>query len=322
MLSQSSPFRLNWCSVNCHIQIFDMKTFPVTLAVLLFCHKSLGTLVVDLNEPSNEDKNTFLALGKGIEIYNTLTFCLRFKINDVLKTHYIFSSTDDKLVFILRFSVSLGIVIINSVALVFKIPQDKGVSPYHWHHICVSSSESYYSIVLDGKQWYHANHTLESFEKTTLKRLDLGCPDDYWIYSGGINLEGLLSELNIWGTSLSTIQMVKITRNCGSVDPIPDLLNWSELSSSQIRGSKYNENIENICPQHGAASTVHKIIPYHHDQDNAMHVCKILKGELAYPKSLNEFQAWNCKLLRIKCININITKYHQIFCSICIRIWT
>ena len=275
-----------------------MKTLTVAL-LLLCCHKSLGTLVVNLNGPSNEDKNTFLALNQGVEINNPLTFCLRFNIKSALETNYIFSSTDDKLVLILRFSISLGIFVINKASLVFKIPKDNAVKPFHWHHICVSTREDSYTIVLDEQKWYHANHTKASSEKTTLKRLDLGYTKEYWTFSDGINFRGLLSELNIWSKSLSVTQMVKITRNCGKVDPIPDILDWSELDSSMIRGSKYIENIESICPQSNATSLVYKIMPYLYKQDNALHVCKILNGELVYPNSLNELQTWNSKLARI-----------------------
>ena len=287
-----------------------MKTLTVIL-LLLCCHQYLGTLVlvVDLDSDqdlsSNEDKNTFLSLGKGIKIKHPLTFCLRFNLKDTLGTNYIFSSTDDKLVLILSFLNSFGLALINSVVLFFEIPKDNGVLPFHWHHMCVSSSEDSYTIVLDGQQWFHTNHTLGSFEETTLTRLDLGSTNDYWTYSDGTNMRGLLSELTIWSKSLTAIQMVKITRNCGKVDPVPDLLNWSELSSLMIRGSKYTEDIRNICPQGNATSLIYKIIPYLYNQDNAIHVCKILDGELAFPKSLNELQTWNGKFLKIKCRNVN-----------------
>ena len=177
-----------------------MKNLPIII-LILYCHRSLGTLVVELDESSNE--NTFLALDKGIEINNPLTFCLRFNIKDSLATNYIFSSTDDKLVMILRFSVNLGIVLINRVSFVFEIPKDNGVLPFHWHHICFSTRKDSYTIVLDGKQWYHVNHTLMSSEKSTLKRLDFESTKEYWIYSDGIDFRGLLSELNIWSKSLS-----------------------------------------------------------------------------------------------------------------------
>ena len=293
-----------------------MKTLRVTL-LLICCQSCLGTLVVDLDQSLNENKNTYLALNKGIEINNPLTFCLRFNIKGVLATNYIFSSTD-KLVLILRFSISLGFVLINSATLYFEIPKDNEVKPFHWHHICVSSSDDSYIIVLDGQQWgpqywYHANHSLASFEKTILKRLDLGViTNENWILSDGINLTGLLSELNFWSKSLSFIQMVNITTNCGKEDPTPDLLNWSELPSSTIRGIKYNENIGNICLQRNSASHIYKIAPYNHDQDNAMHVCKILNGKLAFPNPLKDLQTWNGKLLRIKCINVNNILAHHL----------
>ena len=275
-----------------------MKNLTVII-LLLCCYKCQGTLVVDLNESSNDDKNTFLALGKGIEINNPLTFCLRFNIKSALMTNYIFTSPDDKLALIMRFKVSLGLVLINGVALGFEIPKDNAVKPFHWRHICVSSNKKSYTIVSDGQQWYHANHAVGSFENTTLKRLDLGVlgsTNEYWVWSNSVNFKGLLSELNIWSKPLSLIQMKKITRNCGKVDPIPDLLNWSELPSSMIIGSKYNENIGDICPyRNETTSPIYKIMPYIHDQDNARDVCKILNGELAFPKSLNEFQTWNGK---------------------------
>ena len=129
-----------------------MKTLTVTL-LIFFCHRCLGTLVVELTESLNEYKNTSLALGLGIEINNPLTFCLRFNLKVNFATNYIFSNTDDKLVLILRFSVNLGLALINSVPLLFEIPKDNGVLPFHWHHICISSSEDSYSIVLDGQQW-------------------------------------------------------------------------------------------------------------------------------------------------------------------------
>ena len=268
--------------------------------ILLCCYKGLGTLVVDLNEPSNEEKNTYLALGQGIEINNPLTFCLRFNIKDILATNYIFSSKDEELLFLLSFSYGFGLLLINSVNPVFEIPKDNDLSPFHWHHICISSSIDSYIVVIDGKQWYHASHTVGSSEKTIVKRLDLGSTNEYWVYSDGINFKGLLSELNIWSKPLSFSQMVEITTNCGKVDPIPDILNWSELDESVIRGSKYVEKMGNICPQGNATSPIYKIMPYIYDRDNGLHVCKILNGEVAFPNSLNELKTWNGKLPRLK----------------------
>ena len=72
-----------------------------------------------------------------------------------------------------------------------------------------------------------------------------------------------------------------------------------------IRGSKYIANKGIICPQRNVTSPIYKIMPYLHDQDTALHVCKILNGELAFPNSLNEFQKWKGRLLRMIFINAN-----------------
>ena len=125
-----------------------MKNLTVII-LLLCCYRCQGTLVVDLNKSSNEDKNSFLALGQVIDINNPLTFCLRFNIKSALMTNYIFTSPDDKLALIMRFKVSLGLVLINGVALGFEIPKDNAVKPFHWHHICVSSSEDSYTIIFE-----------------------------------------------------------------------------------------------------------------------------------------------------------------------------
>ena len=120
-------------------------------------------------------------------------------------------------------------------------------------------------------------------------------------------MKGLLSELNIWSKSLSFIQMVKITRNCGAKDPVPDILNWSVLPKSIIIGSKYIENLENMCPQRNSTAPIYKVMPYLYDQDNAIHVCKLLNGKLVFPNSLIELQTWNGKLGRMK-FRINIDR--------------
>ena len=286
-------------SVCWFISLFTFNLAEMkTLTILLLCCQTcwcLGTLVVDLEQSSNENKNTFLDLDTGIEIINPLTFCLRFNIKGILASNYIFSGKDDNLVLTLRFTIGIGICVINSVGFVFEIPKENDVIPFHWHHICVSSNNHSYTIVFDGQQWYHANHTLPSSEKKTLEKFYLGSPNEHWVHSDGINFRGLLSELNIWNKSLSFFQMVEITVNCGKIEPSPDLLDWSKVLSSNIRGSKYNESIENICSQRNTTSLVYKIMPHLHNQDNAIQVCEILNGELSFPNSLNELQTWNGK---------------------------
>ena len=42
---------------------------------------------------------------------------------------------------------------------------------------------------------------------------------------------------------------------------------------------------------------MHKVMPVFLDQHNAMHVCKSLKAELAYPRTLDEYKDWKSKFL-------------------------
>ena len=149
-----------------------MKTLPLILLLSCYCWCK-DTLVIDLFKKSSEGK-TVLFLDKRIQITNSITFCLRLNLKDTLSMHYIFNEKDDKLGFKLKFSVGLGSAAINKRVFQFKIPKDNDFKPFHWHHICISSNENSYSVVFDGRQWYHANHTRKSSEKTTLTELDIG----------------------------------------------------------------------------------------------------------------------------------------------------
>ena len=149
-----------------------MKTLPLILLLSCFCWCK-DTLVIDLFKNSSEEK-TVLFLDKRIQITNSITFCLRLNLKDTLATHQIFNYKDSKLGFKLKFSVGLGSAAINKRVFQFKIPKDNDFKPFHWHHICMSSNENSYSVVFDGRQWYHANHTRKSSEKTTLTELDIG----------------------------------------------------------------------------------------------------------------------------------------------------
>ena len=149
-----------------------MKTLPLILILSCSCWCK-DTLVIDLLKQSSEGK-TVLFLDKRIQITNSITFCLRLNLKDTLAMHYIFNEKDNKLGFKLKFSVGLGSAAINKRVFQFKIPKDNDFKPFHWHHICISSNENSYSVVFDGCQWYHANHTRKSSEKTILTELDIG----------------------------------------------------------------------------------------------------------------------------------------------------
>ena len=90
--------------------------------------------------------------------------------------------------------------------------------------------------------------------------------------------------------TLSSETMTKLTRNCGDAEPIPDILNWSQLTKEMISGSLKESEIDELCYKRNRV--VRKLIPVLLDQNEAMLVCNILQAELAYPKTLDEFQKW------------------------------
>ena len=121
---------------------------------------------------------------------------------------------------------------------------------------------------------------------------------DSEINSGGVNFKGEVSELNIWGSSLSQNQMTEITEKCGKAYPIPDTLNWSDVDATMLsRNNNYKKDITHLClPNYSkAAPMFHTIMPILQNQDNAIHTCNILNAKLAFPKTLDEHHTWNGK---------------------------
>ena len=277
-----------------------MKTLPLILLLSCYCWCK-DTLVIDLFKQSSEEK-TVLSLEETIQITNSMTFCLRLNLKDTLSMHYIFNEKDDKLGFKLKFSVGIGSAAINKRVFQFKIPKDNDFKPFHWHHICFSSNEKSYSVVFEGRKWYHANHTIKSFEKTTLTKLDIGVSsDDSEIDSGGVNFKGEMAELNIWGSSLSQNQMIEITGTCGKPYPNPDILSWSDVDPTMLSRNNIKEkDLNHLCsPEHSKTVLFfYTIMPYLQNQDNAIDTCNILNAQLAFPKTLDEHHTWNGKNIK------------------------
>ena len=121
---------------------------------------------------------------------------------------------------------------------------------------------------------------------------------DSEINSGGVDFKGEVSELNIWGSTLSQNQMKEITEKCGKAYPIPDTLSWSDVDATMLSTkNNYKKDITHLClPGHGkVAPMFYTIMPYLQNQDNAIYTCNILNAKLAFPKTLDEHHTWNGK---------------------------
>ena len=277
-----------------------MKTLPWMVLLSCYCYCQCS-LVVDLKDlekrPSPNNETTVLSLAPNIEIKNSVTFCIRFNLHGALTTNYFFSEEDNKLGLTLRFSINQGIIFLNkgdNERLIFKIPKDNNIKPFHWHHICVTSNENAFRVVAEGKLWYQRNHTMKPLNTTNLSKLNIGSNPPSSHFGGGENFKGKLSELNIWSKSLSLVDIMNITKKCEYPKPIPDVLNWSNVSSLMIMGKSFKEDIHNLCLRKDALS-IHKLMSGLQDQHGAIHTCKVLNGELASPMTLSEKQSGESK---------------------------
>ena len=112
----------------------------------------------------------------------------------------------------------------EGISLIFTFPQDV-LHPNRWNHLCISINATNYKAVGNGNLWFEGNHGIQEVTQV-VQVLELG-GDSPW------NLEtkfvGSISELNMWSTSLSLIEMKSITMSCGAPNVIPDLLEWSQF---------------------------------------------------------------------------------------------
>ena len=135
---------------------------------------------------------------------------------------------------------------------------------------------------------------LKATDESKIEELLLGSAyPNQKIYAEYHDFKGEISELNIWGKALSTDDLVKITSTCGNTTPIPDILNWSEISNSMIGGGVVEDSdVDQLCHNSNTTIPIPKIMPIMQNQNDAIHLCKILQAQLAYPKTLEDYDKW------------------------------
>ena len=273
----------------------------IIVLVFTYCWCKETVTVVDLmpsNSPLEQDKRTILSLTENVEVNTPLTFCLRFNLQDRISERYMFTNKDDKLVLKLSFPFDFGKVQVNGEVIYFKIPKDNGIRPFYWHHICISLNEKLIMVVVDGKQWSNGTHKIKQFQSISLNQFFMGS-----MYKLGSlredNFKGELSELNIWSDSLSMNNLIDITKSCSHPKPLPDILQWLNITKSMLTGDNHQRQIKQLCSQGISETTYHKLIPHLQDQDGAMKTCSVLNGQLAYPTTLDEYKSWNSKNLNV-----------------------
>ena len=138
-------------------------------------------------------------------------------------------------------------------------------------------------MVVEGQSWYIGNQTLEASNSVKVKEFMLGSNS----HNLEASFEGELSEFNIWSTTLTFEQMKQITRNCGPAKPTPDILDWSKVTKSMIKGSSKYKEIRDLC--YHSIDKKETIVPVLLNQAEAMHVCKIMGSKMTYNKTLSEY---------------------------------
>ena len=225
-----------------------MKTLPLLFLLSWYCWWCKGTVIFKVKDSNNKldkpDEKTFLYLNQDIIISYPLTFCIQFNLKSGLVSIPIFSSS--KLTTLLRFEMGTGRVILNEDNYLFNIPQDHGISPYSWHHLCWKSDGKMQEVVVDGQNWYNGTIKPKSYKKSTINQFLVGSVygEQFSDLSFIVDFQGELSGLNIWNKALTSKTLKKITSSCENPEPIPDVLDWSEITSSMLKGHTYEKDIQ------------------------------------------------------------------------------
>ena len=95
--------------------------------------------------------------------------------------------------------------------------------------------------------------------------------------------------MNIWKSSLIDLN----SKDCNHVEPLPDILKWSDLDASTIMGTYHDRHIGELC--HKSIKIIHQVVPVMLDQEKAMQTCNILNAELAYPNPSDQFKRFQSK---------------------------
>jgi hypothetical protein len=166
-------------------------------------------------------------------------------------------------------------------------------------------NEETYWVAVDGRQWSTGKHNIKPFQNISIGQFFLGSVYEY-VEHWEDNFKGELSELNIWNNALSVASLIGITEKCCQPEPVPDILQWENITNFMLKGeNNHQTTIKLFCSTGKVESYYHKLIPYLQDQNGATKTCKDLHGQLASPKTLNEYKSWNSKNFSIAFVHVD-----------------
>ena len=113
------------------------------------------------------------------------------------------------------------------------------------------------------------------------------------------DFRGEISELNIWNTSLDLHDLKEITRNCENSKLVPDILRWSIIKTSMVSGNFFEKDITELCSNNNVSTMIYLLFPYLKNQKEAIDICQMVKGKLAYPSNTDEYKKWKSEFHQI-----------------------
>ena len=94
------------------------------------------------------------------------------------------------------------------------------------------------------------------------------------------NYKGYITDFNIWNESLTLEEMINITSSCNKPSKIPHILNWSDITTEDIKGPEnlnFTEEVESCINDNNVAA---HIVPVKMARNDAFKACSLLGGTM------------------------------------------
>ena len=215
-----------------------------------------------------------------------LTVCVRLLQESPFRSQYVFSNAipqNKDFSISTHFQKGYGFFHVNGQYLIFQIPSN--VRPQKWYHICFTKNQSTYSVIGNGELWFNSTIIKTISDDITFQDIMVIDEKFKWI-------DGSRSELNIWSTEMTILELKEMTESCGSYLVKPDIFSWMDLNIEDIT---YDDEVIEISEKDFAnCNTGNKeiqVIPKLMTKPESRLFCETLQSELYIPTSKQEFES-------------------------------
>ena len=253
------------------------------------CNKKVAILE---NKPVKNSKHSKCTVGipiKSSSPLNEFSFCGKYRFKFLRESILMYMDGTESHLRLMNFEEKVGIIEHNLVGYFFYF-QNQTMKPDSWQHICLSTSDDFITLVLNGEVVYNASPS---------KKPDKPKETNLWL--GGENIqtrmyrrfEGTMTDIYLWNKALTMNELILITTRSTASESIsiPALFSWKIFKPSAEVGScvKYQilyDNDELFKEAFKEHDTL--LIEYVTTSESSNYFCKSFGGKYVVPQHDND----------------------------------